>query len=465
MKKTFTILLVLSLVAITTYNLTGCTITEKEKEDNKEELHKEDTAVSFIENLTSGEYEEAYDNYKFDEKMKEAINPEVLEQIIEQLQSSTGKFIKIVETNEKTNGDYKIIAVTCEFEKEYMDLNVVFNEKEEISGFNFTKPVGYEKSNKNTDDRNEEDISDRPESIEEYEVIIGEGEWKLPGTLSIPKGNTTYPAVVLVHGSGPSDRDATIGFNKPFRDIAWQLSEKGIAVLRYEKRTKEHQQKVIEMSEEFTVKEETIDDSLSAVNFLRNHEKINNDQIYVLGHSMGGYLIPRIGVQDEDIAGFIIMAGSTRPMEDLIVEQVEYIAGLDGEISEAEKNQIENLKEFQKKIKSEELRKDTNANELMGVNANYWLDLRGYNPTEMVKELDRPILVLQGERDYQVTMEDFNNWKDALENEKAIFKSFEKLNHLLMAGEGKATPNDYSKEGKVSAEVIHEISMFINEKK
>src|SRR5437868_1155092 len=74
------------------------------------------------------------------------------------------------------------------------------------------------------------------DTFDEREVTVGKGEWELPGTLGLPKGSGPFPAVVLVQGSGPQDRDETMGVNKPFQDIAWGLASNGIAVLRYDKR-------------------------------------------------------------------------------------------------------------------------------------------------------------------------------------------------------------------------------------
>jgi dienelactone hydrolase len=110
---------------------------------------------------------------------------------------------------------------------------------------------------------------------------------------------------VLVHGSGPQDRDETIGPNKPFRDLAWGLASQGIAVLRYEKRTKKHAMKLVLIKNTITVKQETIDDALAAVALLRKTERIDPNRIFVLGHSLGGMLIPRIGARDPDVAHWI----------------------------------------------------------------------------------------------------------------------------------------------------------------
>ncbi len=133
---------------------------------------------------------------------------------------------------------------------------------------------------------------------------------RLPGTLSLPLGNGPFPAVVLVHGSGPNDRDETIGPNKPFRDLAHGLASRGTAVLRYEKRTKQHPILMSLTRSSVTVKEETIDDAVAAVEVLRNHNKIVPNRIFVLGHSLGGMLIPRIAKAEAGIAGLRPGAGS-----------------------------------------------------------------------------------------------------------------------------------------------------------
>src|SRR5206468_7944705 len=111
-----------------------------------------------------------------------------------------------------------------------------------------------------------------PEAFSEREVTVGEGEWKLPGTLTLPKGDGPFPAAVLVHGSGSHDRDETIGPNKTFRDLAWGLSSRGIAVLRYEKRNHVHGEKMVKLIDKMTINDEAIDDAVAAVGLLRKTE-------------------------------------------------------------------------------------------------------------------------------------------------------------------------------------------------
>lgn len=292
---------------------------------------------------------------------------------------------------------------------------------------------------------------------------MGTVQLALPGTLTLPKGQGPFAAVVLVHGSGPQDRDETIGPSKPFRDLAHGLASRGIAVLRYEKRTKAFPTQMAAIVNTLTVKEEVIDDVLAAAALLRENNQIDPNKVFVLGHSLGGYVVPRIGKLDSKIAGFIIMAGTARPLEDVVVEQLTYIFSLDGVISDTEKASLEQLKGQAARVKDPNLSAETPAADLLlGAPASYWLDLRGYRPAEVAKELSRPMLILQGGRDYQVTDADFQLWKKALSSRKNVeFKFYEGLNHLFVEGQGKSTPAEYEQAGNVAKVVLDDIAEWI----
>jgi len=270
--------------------------------------------------------------------------------------------------------------------------------------------------------------------------------------------------VVLVHGSGPNDRDETIGPNKPFRDLAWGLASQGIAVLRYEKRTKQHAAKFTEdVLVKLTAQEETVDDALAAVALLRQTKGIDPSRVYVLGHSLGGYLLPRIGSADPRIAGLISLAGPTRPLEDISLEQITYITGLDGTPTPEEQAGLDQLADQVARVKDPGLSAATSAADLpLGIPASYWLDLRGYSPADAAKELQAPMLILQGERDYQVTTADFEGWQSALASRSDVqFKLYPELNHIFVAGEAKSTPAEYNVEGHVAEQVITDIAEWI----
>jgi uncharacterized protein len=305
----------------------------------------------------------------------------------------------------------------------------------------------------------------RPDAFSVQELTVGaSGAWPLPATLTLPKGKAPFPAIVLVHGSGPNDRDETLGANKPFRDLAEGLASQGIAVLRYEKRTKQHGARIVASSSNFTVKDETIDDALAAVALLRQTPGIDAKKIFVLGHSLGGMLVPRIGMADEKIAGFVVFAGATRPLEETLVRQFEYLAALDGTVSEAERANIEETKRQAARIRELKAGDASTASPqtLLGAPPAYWLDLRGYDPPQAARTLKRPMLILQGERDFNVTMDDFRNWRTALANHKEVeFKSYPKLDHLFLEGEGTASGADYAIPRNIPKYVIDDIAAWL----
>ena len=406
------------------------------------------SAKTFVTQLSSGDYAGAVKS--FDATMKSVMSAEKLSQTWRMLITQAGVFQGQGDTRTAVEQGYQVVYVTCRFEKAVLDTKVVFNNANQISGLWFLphtaapQPPPVVKSEIKSD------------YYTEKEVTIDDGS-PLPGTLTMPTGKGPFPAIVLVHGSGPNDRDETIGANKPFRDLAHGLAAKGIAVLRYDKRTKVYP---TQMTNTYTVKEEVVDDTLAAVSLLRKTEGINANRIFVLGHSLGGMVIPRIGLADSGIAGFVIMAGATRPLGETIIRQLNYIFSLDGKVTKEEKQKLADIKAQVAKINSPKLARD--GGNILGAPPSYWLDLRGYNPPEAAKNIKQPMLILQGGRDYQVTTEDFSNWKNALSSRKDVtFKLYPALNHLFIEGVGKSTPDEYNKSGHVAPFVIDDIASWI----
>jgi uncharacterized protein len=413
----------------------------------------ENLAKAFVEMLVKEDFSSASKN--FDTNMKRALPEEKVKEIWSSLVKQLGAFKEQTHTRKEQYGEYEIVYVTCNFERATFDVKVVYNKAKQVSGLFFVPsqpPVEYKAPS-----------YVKPESFTDKEVTVGAGEWALPGTLSLPSGDGPFPAVILVHGSGPNDRDESLGPNKPFRDLAWGLATRNIAVLRYDKRTKVHAGKLVSIKQGITVQEESIDDVLAAVSLLSKTKGIDAKRIFVLGHSLGGTLVPRIGKLNSNIAGFVVMAGSARQLEDVILEQMTYIYSLDGSLSDAEKTELEGIKQQVARVKDPNLSTAANSSALvLGVPIKYWLDLRGYNPPQLATELKQPMLIIQGERDYQVTMEDFQAWKKSLSSrQNVVFKSYPKLNHLFIEGEGKCTPEEYNKPGHVTVTVVEDIANWI----
>jgi dienelactone hydrolase len=340
------------------------------------------------------------------------------------------------------SGPNTIVVFPAKFASQNINFRIIVNSAGLVAGF-FQLPGGVNWQRPEYS---------QPATFKEREVTVGEGEWKLPGTLTVPVGTGPFPAAVLVHGSGPNDRDETVGGVKVFKDLAEGLASRGIVVLRYEKRTLQYRARLAGIAH-FTVQEETVEDALKAIALLRSQAEVNGSRVFVIGHSLGAYVAPRIAEQDGKLAGLVLMAGNVRPVEDLMVEQVTYM-GITG-------RQLDNAKALQAKVKKLEPG-DEDSPALGGVPVAYWVDLKGYDPATAAKQLGLPMLILQGERDFQVTMADFAMWKAAVGSDKGVvMKTYPALNHLFVAGEGKSLPAEYAKPGHVAPPVIDDIAKFL----
>ena len=300
-------------------------------------------------------------------------------------------------------------------------------------------------------------------SFTELPLTLENEKYKLPGKLTIPKGDGPFPAVVLVHGSGPHDEDETVGPNEPFADLAWGLASRGIAVYRYTKRTQQYGLQSADDPAKLTVEDEVISDARAAVALVAKQTHIDPKQIFLLGHSLGAYLAPRIATGDPQIAGIAMLGANTRPLEQVVLEQVHYLASLNGTPTDEEQKRITAVEDGAKQIESPDLKpSDTVAFLGATTYGTYWLDLRGYDPVKTAGKLKIPILILQGGRDYQVTPSNFEAWGTALgKRSNVTLKMYADLNHLFMTGAGRSTPAEYEQPGHVSQEVIETIATWV----
>ena len=137
-----------------------------------------------------------------------------------------------------------------------------------------------------------------------------------------------------------------------------------------------------------TVKEEVIDDALLALKLIRTIENIDNKRIFLLGHSLGATVAPRIGLQDHGLAGIIIMAGLIRSLEDTILEPFTYIYNLNGKITDQQKAELKTLKEKVDRLKDPNYNDKITSQDLpLGVPIAYWRDLQTNKPLDTVKKL------------------------------------------------------------------------------
>jgi pimeloyl-ACP methyl ester carboxylesterase len=294
--------------------------------------------------------------------------------------------------------------------------------------------------------------AEKHQFTEEEITLSGDGR-TVPGTLTLPSSGTPKAAVVLLSGSGPHDRDETIGLNKPFRDLAWGLASRGIAVLRAEKVTFTHGK---ELPSFFTLYDEYLPHALAAVALLR--DRLPETAVHVAGHSLGGSIAPRVA-HEVPVDGLILLAAGAQPMHWSAVRQMRYLASLQPFPQDA----IDTLATQAARVDGD-LTLDTPASELpFGTPAAYWLSVRDYHPVEEAARLAVPILLVNGGRDYQVTVaDDLALWRDGLAGHANVtIEVFAPGNHLLASGDGPATPAEYQTPQHVAPEIINMVVRWI----
>ena len=443
MKKFISILCAVTLVcfALTLFGCGGAA-----KETSAKQINYTERTFTIIDKLVNNKVGDFY-SY-FDGNMQKQVSQSDVQTLWGNILLNYGKFDYYkTDLSFVSQDGYQIVDVPCMFEKGSITLRLTLNTKGEISGFFITD---------NTTASNSMQLAN------DVEVDFGSAEYPLKGSLTLPEGDGPFPAVILVHGSGPNDRNEQIGPNLPFMDLAEQLSAQGIVVLRYDKRSYTHANKLASLTE-MTVQEETIEDVLYAVEYLKTLDMINPNQIFIAGHSLGGYLMPRIAQQTPDACGYILLAASARPLEDLMLEQTEYILSLEKNLDEASRNKLlKQTADFVAIVKSLTPDSDYTAEQLGGAPVSYWLDLQSYDPIQEIQKVDKSFLILQGGRDYQVTKTDYALWQEAFDQYSDVhFRYYDNLNHLFMSGTGKSVPSEYQQKGTVDTAVGTDIANFI----
>ena len=284
-------------------------------------------ADSFFDSMDKGNFEEAHGF--FDESVKGQITPDELKLFWLRLGNSMGAYQSVDGAKNSIKGDYFQVILTCGFSKGTQTFTFVFNKSEKLLGF-FVTPVAAEA------EYAAPAYADTT-LYKETEINIKFEEGQLAGVFTSPKNVSSFPVVIMIHGSGPSDMDETVGPNKPFKDLAAGLAAKGIGSIRYVKRSMVYPRL---FNKAFTVKQEVIDDALSAINLANTLPGVNKSQIYLLGHSLGGMLAPRIATLAPSLSGIILAAAPARKISDLISEQNTFIYKSSGDTSTAGKKQF-----------------------------------------------------------------------------------------------------------------------------
>lgn len=407
-------------------------------------------ANQFFIYLAEEKFDDAYQS--FDESEKSKLTADNLKTLWGNITKNLGAPVSLDAIQSKTERDFFVVTVEGVFENGKQNFTVVFNKAENVVGL-YMPPNKSEYSKPFYVDTN---------LFVEEGVYIKSGTHQLAAIITKPKGVINFPMVVLVHGSGPSDMDGTVGPNKPLKDIANGLAGKGIGSVRYVKRTVIYPN---EFQKAFTVKEEVLDDAVAAIALAKTVKGADVKNIYVLGHSLGGMLAPRIATLVPDIKGIILAAAPARQLTDVIKDQNKYIVerakdttgtlakALENALIEVEKSRITKLGT----MKADSV--------VMGLPVSYWIDLNNYNQVETAKKLAKRIYIIQGGNDFQVPETDYQLWKSALAGKMGVtFKHYGEINHLLSPQMEMGDASQYQKMANVSEQLVKELAVWIKTK-
>lgn len=400
-----------------------------------------DRTRAYVERLVDGEYTTAIEEYEYTDAVTQQLDAATLESVWTTQTEGLGEYVEIATVQSATQQEFLVTDAVVRFTGGRVIIRLVYDDAGRIAGIQFPSagtysPPAYADTSAFT--------------AQSLSLDTGDG-CTLPAELTLPTGDDSVPGVVLVHGSGPLDMDSTVGPNKPFRDLAMGLASNGVAVLRYGKRTSACNVDPAALSLDATV----TDDALTAAATLCEQERVSRTA--VVGHSLGGMLVPRLLARDDSLAGGAMLAAPARPLVELIPEQMRYLLSLDGEISDGDERRLASVEETITRIRNGTLDAGERPFGLGG--PAYWRELQAYDQVATAGDLDRPLYFLQGERDYQVSVErDFGRWQ---ETTPGRFDAYPSLNHLFVSGEGQSTPNEYFRPSNVAEGVTTDLADWV----
>jgi pimeloyl-ACP methyl ester carboxylesterase len=411
---------------------------------------------------------------RFDEQMKAAMSEEKLQETWKSIITQAGSFKSQLSSVHQKSGEYDVYITTCQFERVALDVQLVFNQKQQISGL-FFKPAA-------STNRPQEPKKPYPYHEEEVTYKSMEPGITLAGTLTVPKSGGPFPAVVLISGSDAQNRDEELMGHKPFLVLADYLTRRGIAVLRFDDRG------VGGSSGDFSsaTSENFAQDVMGGVSYLKSRKKINHTQIGLIGHSEGGVIAPMVASISSDIAFIVMMAGTGVNGEEILKLQAELLIRANGTSEELikENTKVQEMmfdiiktttdKEAAKKKAREALSdikpiiKDVALAQMDSAMTPWMRYFISYEPKTVLEKVKCPVLAINGEKDLQVSPQ-----QNLPEIEKALkaaknkdFKTIELpgLNHLFQTCKTGSVTEYAQIEETISPTVLELISSWILER-
>lgn len=422
------------------------TTTPTETATPAEETQPESVAEAgrlLVESMASGAFDQAYE--EFPDDLKQNTSPGQLEAVWLGFTAVSGVFDSVADAAETVEGGYDAVDVEIAFDDGNHRLRVLTRENFEI--------VGYYVN----------DSYQHPEYVDTnafrpIDTTLETDDCLMEAIATVPDSDDPVPGVVLVHGSGPGDKDYSGGGSKPLKDIAEGLASNGVAAFRYDKRTAACPSSVSRA--EYTLDRVTVNDALTAVEQFRSVSGVDPDRIAVAGHSLGGLAMPRIAKRDGNLAGAIALAGPARSFHEVFIEQFEYLANVTEYEWTQMEDQYQNWKDRIDRIRNGDY---SPGDMILGYPGALWDSVDAYDHVGTAREVDTPMLFLQGDRDFRVSVEDdFQKWQAELDGRPDTdFQQYDGFNHVFQYGEGPSVPAETLLRNPVDEALVDDVATWL----
>jgi uncharacterized protein len=414
-------------------------------------------AQSFLDAVVGQEFDEAYQ--RLSASAQEVLPAFQIAKIWEELNHRHGLFVTWQSATELREFSATRVIFVGEFQRDLVEVAVVLNVKSKVVGWLFRR-VGTNPKRAS--------IAVLPEGVREVDVEIGAEPWALGATLALGDtiGKAPGPAFLFVHGSGPQDRNERVGAFAPFLDLAHGLAKRGIVSVRYDKRTRQypktfrHGESQAGQGLDLTIENEVLLDAVAGLKFLAERPEVDRTKLFVLGHDLGGMLLARIAKQFPSLRGGVALAAHARPLEDIYRDMD--LRRIDSQSSSHNKSkEKKQVIEAWARVKDPSLNQKTSSAKLLRrLPASYWLSVRELHPPQEFAAIDKPFVVMLGERDAEIPATDHKLWQERLVSPKQKVRIYKGVNHLMMVAAAKGQSADEAMG--ISEEIINDIMEFAN---
>ncbi|OLZ42710.1 hypothetical protein A6E15_12360 [Natrinema saccharevitans] len=420
----------------------GCAgfLADETDDDRDDPTAATDVATALVEDLGNERFERASERFRSNQRSRYG-DPGRLERLWLALTTTSGSFEEILETSVTEEQQLRAVEVTAAFERGDHDCTVVVDGETQVRNCGLS-------------DEYERPSYVDPDAITTQSVTLSVPDCSLPGTVTTPAEGDDVPGVVLVHDDGPMTADTPRGGTKTFADLAEGLATDGVATLRYDKRVP-----ACEVApEEYTLDRVTVDDAAVAIDRLRNVDGVDPNRIVVVGHGLGGRAAPRIANRDGGLAGVVGLAAPARPYPDFTFAQLEHKVSVGTHEWADLTATYETWRDEIDRVRSGEYEP---AERLLGKPGAFWDSVGGYDHLETAAETDVPVLLCQGERDFQVSAsDDLERWDGGFAGATTV-ETYADCNHLFMPGEGESVAVAYAVRNNVDEAVVDDIAAWV----